>query len=570
MSQKSLIILLCIMIQMKGKDESFPTYSTLNGFETIFTDQDFIIQTNVKSIAYFDSVDKGSVIYISKDYNSYKDKKDERINGKFYEIEANTLYYVRNSLYFPDSPSVFKKYLNPLNLQDEPISIYDDYSISYLYLQKEKVYTLDFKNKSIKKMITLSKKTLNSRVKIKNLGKEVELNQTNLYCYLNVKGQLTLEIKENDAFLEFHYSIEGIDYEKIAKTELNHYELIKSDSIIIIPYTQKNLNFRLYSDSLFHFSFSYDFSYNTNYYQKSKSNIGIPAKLEVSWYRAKLQLYGIFKNFTLLNNECFYFYIKIYSSYNDPIYLSYSLESQIDILLDEEVDSSFCQYIIKNIQDMLDLYVYTDISQAPPKIENYPNYHHKKINLKNEIGKISTTNRNFYEFYQDIKKILTTVKDLHSNFYPEVTPAGIEFYKYHAYLPFDFIIKENNNDYKIYIKKNNYYSSYGSRTQNFIDKHLNIPLKSINDMDPFDYIQNWSKFRATKNQHSQFTFIIDLISDFYIYDFPLNFSDISLNDYEFEDNQLLRIPYLCEMRIWKSLAFNNYFSNIFNRYQSKH
>lgn len=109
MAIKFIFLFAFILIKIKAKDESLKVYREFNGFETIQNDQNFIIETEYKSIAYFDSFDKGSVVYISKDYENFKAKKDERITGKFYEIEPNTKYYVRNNLYY--SPSVFKKYL---------------------------------------------------------------------------------------------------------------------------------------------------------------------------------------------------------------------------------------------------------------------------------------------------------------------------------------------------------------------------------------------------------------------------------------------------------------------------
>ena len=68
-------------------------------------------------------------------------------------------------------------------------------------------------------------------------------------------------------------------------------------------------------------------------------------------------------------------------------------------------------------------------------------------------------------------------------------------------------------------------------------------MKYINDIDPFEYIQNWSKYKKTKNIHAQFTYIIDKISDFNLNEFPVDFSDIILNEYEFEDNKILRTNY---------------------------
>ena len=91
-------------------------YDKLNFFETIDQNQVFRIYTKVKSIAYFDSFDKNKYTYISKDYDDLIYKKDERINGKFYQIEPNTIYFIRNYLY--NSPSVLKKYVYPMNLNE--------------------------------------------------------------------------------------------------------------------------------------------------------------------------------------------------------------------------------------------------------------------------------------------------------------------------------------------------------------------------------------------------------------------------------------------------------------------
>ena len=75
--------------------------------------------------------------------------------------------------------------------------------LSFLYLKKDKNYSLDFKENTInKRIIKLSTKTLNSKIIINN---ETELNKTNLYYELenNFKGILKLEIRDNDSFIEF-------------------------------------------------------------------------------------------------------------------------------------------------------------------------------------------------------------------------------------------------------------------------------------------------------------------------------------------------------------------------------
>ena len=74
-----------------------------------------------------------------------------------------------------------------------------------------------------------------------------------------------------------------------------------------------------------------------------------------------------------------------------------------------------------------------------------------------------------------------------------------------AVLPFNFKIKSYDGDYRLFIEANNlaYIKKYyNSEISDFIDSHRNIPLKTINDIDPFDYIQNWSRFKKLKNKHA--------------------------------------------------------------------
>lgn len=83
------LLLLSIFYLIKGKEESqeeLPIYSELNGFETIYSNQNFIIEALVESIACFDTYDKNSVIYLSKNKKIFDSKKDERITGKFIKL----------------------------------------------------------------------------------------------------------------------------------------------------------------------------------------------------------------------------------------------------------------------------------------------------------------------------------------------------------------------------------------------------------------------------------------------------------------------------------------------------
>ena len=80
---------------------------------------------------------------------------------------------------------------------------------------------------------------------------------------------------------------------------------------------------------------------------------------------------------------------------------------------------------------------------------------------------------------------------------------------------------------------------------------MNIPLLSFNDLyffneyfiDIFDYIQNWSPFKTTKNPHAEFTYVIDKIPFFYLEDYPLYYQNFIYNDYIFADSTSLILSY---------------------------
>ena len=114
--------------------ESFEVYNRLNNIETVNQSKSFMINSTQKSIAYFDSFDNKGDFWITKNYEDYKSNKVERITGKFYIIEPNTTYYIRNFIW--NYPAVLSKYLLPLFNEKEEIKINDDVEeINFIYLE---------------------------------------------------------------------------------------------------------------------------------------------------------------------------------------------------------------------------------------------------------------------------------------------------------------------------------------------------------------------------------------------------------------------------------------------------
>ena len=547
----------------KIKISPTPIYNELNSFETINENQYFFIKSEKNSIAYFDSFDQNSKVYISE----FRQKKifddDKRINSKFIEIESNKMYLIKNVIF---DVSVFKKYFYPFNLDEGEININNDNNKNFFYLIQNKTYTFDFGSNNINKMIKLSSKTLNSKIKIqKDSEKEVkELNKTFPYYKIdeNFKGKLFLNVEENNGFIEF-LSNKG-DYEILRDEKKENYKIQKEIELIKIPYTSKSFKILFKSKKNFNYSLSLGLSNDEKYYYSSNSNLKINSKKN----EEMLTYLALFKNIDLLKDEFLYLSINFEKEQNQDIFISYRQFSDIDEIIDEELSQEKCEQIIKTLKDLLELYVYHDIAQNPPEIENIPNYHHRKINLKEEIGKVSTKNRKFYEFYQEIKAIMSVVRDGHFELWPYETPKGIQVGQYAVYLPFEFAIKEYNGKKRLFITiKESVIGEYDNKTQEFISNHLDIPIKTINDMDPFDYIQYWH-YGQVKNINSRFVHHIDYISGFWLVHIPFIYSNLTQNEFEFEDNKIIRISHFIEKPITENKEFNAFFLRILKKYKS--
>ena len=129
----------------------------------------------------------------------------------------------------------------------------------------------------------------------------------------------------------------------------------------------------------------------------------------------------------------------------------------------------------------------------------------------------------FYEFYRDVKIVLEKMKDIHLMLIPNFNNAS----KYIAYIPFNFNTKKFENYYQLYMKENVLcpfiYSveTINHFINNTTENNLNN-ISSINDKDPFDFIQNLGKeFFELKSNHSHFTKVVKYISNFPLYIFSL-------------------------------------------------
>ena len=112
-----------------------------------------------------------------------------------------------------------------------------------------------------------------------------------------------------------------------------------------------------------------------------------------------------------------------------------------------EISQENCTIVIDNLIKLFqEGYIYTDIKKNPPNKEYFGTE-----DIIGELKKIQVTNRKYYDFYRDIKRILGKIKDGHLNIAAYKSPNGYDMQKISMCLPFSFYIKgENRSDAKIY------------------------------------------------------------------------------------------------------------------------
>ena len=207
-----------------------------------------------------------------------------------------------------------------------------------------------------------------------------------------------------------------------------------------------------------------------------------------------------------------------------------------------EISQENCTIVIDNLIKLFqEGYIYTDIKKNPPNKEYFG-----AEDIIGELKKIQVTNRKYYDFYRDIKRILGKIKDGHLNIAAYKSPNGYDMQKMSMCLPFSFYIKgENRSDAKIYISKfKDCFSFFDENVQAFVNEHEHQYIKKINDMDPFDFIQNITfEFNSFYNKHSTFTKNIRNAHAFNIYSNPLSEEQFSNITFIFEDDKSITLDY---------------------------
>jgi hypothetical protein len=168
--------------------------------------------------------------------------------------------------------------------------------------------------------------------------------------------------------------------------------------------------------------------------------------------------------------------------------------------------------------------------------------------MQKRFKEINTNNTTVYKYYQDLKRALADLGDLHINF---DLSSFVSFYtKIYPYQPLQFYIKMYNNKPRIFAncrvtkdimaKFRNY-----ENVIKVIEKNYLLPIYSINGQDPFYYITNFgNEYLRLKSPYSTFVYKFVNHKSFSLYSLPLSLEELTNFTVVFDNNQSFTTDYL--------------------------
>ena len=190
-----------------------------------------------------------------------------------------------------------------------------------------------------------------------------------------------------------------------------------------------------------------------------------------------------------------------------------------------------------------DAYSYMEIATNPPQ-PDFDNNYHEKVDISKLIYGINQTDINIYQFYQELKQKIASLKDFNVNFQNNNKYLKILNDLYLA-VPIDFTIKKTNDKPELFcIYSQKYMNIFDEQILNDIKANMDSPIDSINGQDPFDYITNFGgNIKTGKNPHSSFTNKFNTHNGVNLATYPLDKEDLTMH-INFRNGKNLNITYV--------------------------
>ena len=190
-----------------------------------------------------------------------------------------------------------------------------------------------------------------------------------------------------------------------------------------------------------------------------------------------------------------------------------------------------------------DAYTYNEISKNPPQPDFNINYH-DKVDIEQLIENINITNISFYNFYREIKKCISELKDANLKIFIDENKNLKILSDLYLAFPIDFKIKKINNKNEIYCVFNNRYMQiFDNEILEQIKSNIDNYIISINGGNPFDFITNFGgKISSGKNPHGTFTRKFNTHNGQSLELYPLDFNDLNV-EIVFNNGKRVNIKY---------------------------
>lgn len=237
---------------------------------------------------------------------------------------------------------------------------------------------------------------------------------------------------------------------------------------------------------------------------------------------------------------CFIILIKAsiseYNYYYDP-------KDAINFINQEPLDKEVLKKILENIKDIFsDAYAFNEIAINPTQ-PSFNSSYHNKVNLIEQFniftnrvnnGEISQN----YEFYREIMKIISKLKDSHI----QINWNFLNLDKFFIVSPVYFEMRyDDKGKPKIFLKCSDIYNTDFVCSE---EDYKSNSIKLINGIDPFDFINNFGgDFVSTKNLHGTFSFKLDYHNEVPLSDYPLDENDLGDLNIEFDLDESITTQY---------------------------
>lgn len=243
---------------------------------------------------------------------------------------------------------------------------------------------------------------------------------------------------------------------------------------------------------------------------------------------------------------CFLFNYVFSQPYKIPRDLIQNLINNIPIT-QEEVKA-----VIGNLSSTFsEAYTFNEISKNPPQPE-FDKKYYEKIDIQERLKTLDKNYSNYFEFYQEIKKQLSGLKDAHLQLNFEKLSHIFSFIFFAD--PLCFKVKEYKNETKIFGDLRpegfliNEFFSNSNEVIKVINENMEVPIKSINGIEPFEFISSFGgEFLNVKSLQGNFRLkfeyhnVIDYLS---LYNIPLPLDLINNFNVVYENGQNFTTEYI--------------------------